>query len=393
MNEELETTREELQSVNEELITVNAELNDKINQLREINTHQRNLMDSMNSGLVFLNERLEIQLFNPIAGELLNLIHHDIGRPIHHFAANFDYAGFTEDCEFVLNTLKPINSEIWSTDGRWYVMEIYPYRTLDGDVAGLVVTFVDISEQKNMLNEIAREQHLYRTLASHLPNAVALLFDHDLRYIVVEGQALETFGMSSSSVEGKYLKDVVQEPENLEMLTHLYRATLNGESRTMELTRDDITFLVQTAPIYNEQGYIIYGLLIGIDISPRRKMELELERSAEIYRTLVEHWPDKAIFVFDHDLRYIFAGGEALRAGGFIADEIIGRTLFEVLVTERAEMYAPHYKAVFQGDRVEFTSALGERRYHNLVIPIRRNDGTILAGMVISTEIVGTDPR
>ena len=54
-NEELETSKEEIQSVNEELQTVNHELGAKVEQLNQANADLRNLFDSTQIAVVFLD--------------------------------------------------------------------------------------------------------------------------------------------------------------------------------------------------------------------------------------------------------------------------------------------------------------------------------------------------
>ena len=62
-NEELETSKEELQSVNEELITVNTELQSKIDLLTHSENDMKNILDSVNTGIIFLDTRLRDQAF------------------------------------------------------------------------------------------------------------------------------------------------------------------------------------------------------------------------------------------------------------------------------------------------------------------------------------------
>jgi two-component system, chemotaxis family, CheB/CheR fusion protein len=173
-NEELETTKEELQSINEELITVNAELNEKIDALYKAHNDQLNMLSSINIGLIFLDDRLLVRLFNPIAGSLLNLMDGDIGRPIQHFAQNFDHHNLADESERVLDTLQPFSDEVLTNDRRWFLLQIRPYRTSDEIVAGVVITFAEITEQKLMQRQLAQREYLYRTLARHLPSCPAV---------------------------------------------------------------------------------------------------------------------------------------------------------------------------------------------------------------------------
>ena len=47
-----------------------------------------------------------------------------------------------------MKNLGRIEKEVRSKSGRWYFMRILPYRTVENAVDGVVVTFVDITKQK-----------------------------------------------------------------------------------------------------------------------------------------------------------------------------------------------------------------------------------------------------
>ena len=104
-NEELETSKEELQSVNEELITVNTELQSKIDQLTHSENDMKNILDSINTGIIFLDADLRIKRFNAEATRVINLIPTDMGRPLGHISSNLKYETLSEDAGRVIDTL------------------------------------------------------------------------------------------------------------------------------------------------------------------------------------------------------------------------------------------------------------------------------------------------
>lgn len=146
--EELETSREELQSINEELSTVNQELKGKVDELAHANSDIQNLMDATAIATVFLDRELRIKRFTPPAVSLFNLIPSDINRPLDDLRSPLRYAELGNDARRVLERLVPIEREVSDASGRWYLARLLPYRTLDDDIAGVVLTFVDISERR-----------------------------------------------------------------------------------------------------------------------------------------------------------------------------------------------------------------------------------------------------
>jgi two-component system, chemotaxis family, CheB/CheR fusion protein len=56
-----------------------------------------------------------------------------------------------------LRTLKPVEKEILSSDGRWFAVRIMPYRRLDDMIDGVVITLVDITATKKLEAKLRKE--------------------------------------------------------------------------------------------------------------------------------------------------------------------------------------------------------------------------------------------
>jgi len=162
-NEELETSKEELQSVNEELVTVNTELQTKLIDLSRTNNDMNNLLAGTGIATVFVDYQLRILRFTPPVGEIINLILLDIGRPVGHIVSNLvNYDRLVADATAVLDTLTPKEEKVQTIAGRWYMMRIRPYRTLNNVIEGAVITFVDITEMKHIEEALEKATKLLR---------------------------------------------------------------------------------------------------------------------------------------------------------------------------------------------------------------------------------------
>jgi two-component system CheB/CheR fusion protein len=147
--EELETSREELQSINEELSTVNLELKSKVDELGHTNSDLHNLMGATAIATIFLDRQLRITRYTPPAVSLFNLIPSDVGRPLTDLTTQLAYPELAADELNVLRQLVPIEREVQLTDGTCYLARLLPYRTIEDHIAGVVLTFVDITERKH----------------------------------------------------------------------------------------------------------------------------------------------------------------------------------------------------------------------------------------------------
>jgi two-component system CheB/CheR fusion protein len=149
-SEELETSKEELQSMNEELQTVNNELKSKLDLISRANSDLQNLLAATDFGTLFLDSNLSIKRFTDQVRELFSITSSDEGRPITDFAHRLEYEDLVKDVRAVIAKLVPIRREIHSRNGRWYDLRMRPYRTIEDKIDGVVITFVDVTERKEM---------------------------------------------------------------------------------------------------------------------------------------------------------------------------------------------------------------------------------------------------
>lgn len=156
-NEELTTSREELQSLNEELQTVNAEQQSKMDELSRVNNDMRNLLNSTEIVTVFLDKELHIRRFTPGADKLFKLIPGDVGRPLSDIASGLLYPEMMEASREVLRTLVFSERQIAASDGRWFLVRIMPYRTLEDIIGGVVITFANITAAKSLEADLRQE--------------------------------------------------------------------------------------------------------------------------------------------------------------------------------------------------------------------------------------------
>ena len=155
-NEEMTTSREELQSLNEELQTVNAELQAKVVELTLMKNDMTNLLNSTEIATVFLDGQMKLRRFTTHATRLFKLIPSDLGRPLSDIVSDLDYPQLIADSESVLHTLIFSEKQVDTHDGHSYRVRIMPYRTQDNVIDGVVITFVDITQVKQLEAELKK---------------------------------------------------------------------------------------------------------------------------------------------------------------------------------------------------------------------------------------------
>ena len=223
-NEELESSKEELQSLNEELQTVNTELHGKIDELDSSQDDMRNLLNSTDIATVFLDPDLRVKRFTEQATRIVNLIQTDIGRPLEHMVTKLKYEGLMEDLRQVLDTLIPKEDEVLTKDGDWYLMRIKPYRKMDNQIDGVVLTFVDIDKLKKSEglglatnSELAHARKFFAGILDTLPEPI-MIVDSALNVVNVNQTYCRIFGCDSGNVEKSALYEACPGIWNFEPL-------------------------------------------------------------------------------------------------------------------------------------------------------------------------------
>ena len=157
-NEELMTSKEEMQSMNEELQTLNHELQSRVEHLSRLGNDMKNLLDSTEVATVFLDRELQVRLFTTGSNQIFKLVSADVGRPLTDFASELEYPALVENAREVLRTLVVHEQPAIARDGRWFLVRIMPYRTLENRVDGAVITFRDITVSKALEETLRASQ-------------------------------------------------------------------------------------------------------------------------------------------------------------------------------------------------------------------------------------------
>ena len=136
--------------MNEELQTLNQELQAKVDDLSSVNNDLKNLLDSSEVAILFLDAALCVRRFTAGSSRVFRLIPGDVGRPITDIASGQQSPSFADDARAVLRSLTPHEREVAGRDGRWFNVRIVPYRTLENVIDGVSVTFTDITERRRL---------------------------------------------------------------------------------------------------------------------------------------------------------------------------------------------------------------------------------------------------
>ena len=223
-------------------------------------------------------------------------------------------------------------------------------------------------------------------LLSRALNSIAdplILYDRDFR-IVMANRALEsTYRRSPGPLAGRYCYEVFYGRESVCEECHVRDLFRTGEPQMREKVirlPDGLLrhFEIHAYPVRDEEGTIVQAIEHSRDISERRTLEHRVRTSEEKYQTIVET-AREGIFIADGEARVTFANRQLAGMLGYGLEEILGRSLFD-LMDERSGAAA--------GERLK-------QRHPGLSdvyeLGFRSRDGSSLVGLVSAAPLMVND--
>jgi signal transduction histidine kinase len=99
---------------------------------------------------------MRVKLFTPRARDIFSLIPADVNRPLVDITTRLLYPNLLDDVERVLAKLQPVEHEVQTRDGAWYLVRLLPYRTTEDRIDGVVITFIDTTVRKAAAETLRR---------------------------------------------------------------------------------------------------------------------------------------------------------------------------------------------------------------------------------------------
>lgn len=213
--EELETSEEELQSINEELTTVNAELKSKVEETSKINDDLQNLITANDIGTIFVDRNIRIKRYTPRATDVFSIIPSDIGRSLLDITHRLEYDKLADDAAEAFDSLRLLERELHSTDGRWYLARFLPYRTTEDRIDGAVLSFIDITSRRAAEERLREGERRMNIVAESTRDYAIITFDDDGRVTSWNSGAQRIFGYTEAEMLG-HSGQVLFTPEDRE---------------------------------------------------------------------------------------------------------------------------------------------------------------------------------
>src|SRR5580692_9095160 len=307
-NEELMTSREELQSLNEELTALNSQLQETLERQRSTSNDLQNILDSSGVATLFLDGDLNIRFFTPAAKSLFRVIATDIGRPLADLARRINDPPLLADAGAVLAGHVPPNREVEADNGAWYTRRILPYRTQETEVAGVVITFADISERKTAERAIEAARSYSDSIINTIRQPLVVL-DEDLNVISASRAFYSTFSVEPEQTVGRQLDAIDEGRLDIAALRVFLDRLRNGEGVIedheidVELPSRGMRSLLVSALEIRDEPLATRKILLALEDITERKYAAQALEAAKQQAEQANLGKSRFLAAASHDLR------------------------------------------------------------------------------------------
>ena len=277
---------------------------------------------------------------------------------------------------------------------RWISVTAAP---LPVEGHGVVVTYNDISDKKQVEKELEEKEKRFRGFFENA-GFYGYIVSPEGNILDVNTTAIETLGYSRDELVGAPMSALYAE-ECLDEAKRLFQEwKVTGRLRNAELVvktkngeRRDIMLNVDSCR--DDSGRIVHSTSIQVDITDRKLTQKHLEK----YRNIVSSTKD-AIAFLDDNYRYsivndsyeIFSGVKRETFIGLTVTEYLGKQVFETFVK-------PNFDRCLRGEVVNYQEwfdypTLGRRFVDVAYYPYRNNEGRI-SGVIANTRDITEQKR
>jgi diguanylate cyclase (GGDEF)-like protein/PAS domain S-box-containing protein len=190
-----------------------------------------------------------------------------------------------------------------------------------------------------------------------LPEALILVFDKELRFVLSAGHALEHLGDTGVYREGESLQGTF--PAALwKLVEPLFRSALDGETRSREIWTPEQRqcLMVDVGPLRldgstggEEGANVAGGVAVVLDITARRRADLlEPKSHTGDFEEVFERAPIGTALL-DSDGRWLLVNRALCEITGYTADELIGKRFEEIVHPDDVENDLEQRRRLLEG--------------------------------------------
>jgi diguanylate cyclase (GGDEF)-like protein/PAS domain S-box-containing protein len=358
----------------------------------------RIVTDSVSLPIFYFDRAFRLRFANKPYGEYIGAAVDDLlGQPLKNFIAADaldEMMGYVERA-FAGATVsydrreRPASGEL-----RWVRITLFPDREPGRKTGGAFVVINDIEDDVRIREALKSQEAQLRLFADNIPGPIAYL-DRKLKYTFVNQAFANWVCRPQAEIYGKTPYEVMPHDVNA-FLRPIIKRALEGENVEYErigASADGKRRWMhgRIAPDLDAAGKVRGLYCTEYDIHDLKATEQALAAREEQLRLFTDNIPEPVVYV-DLDRNYMFVNDAFVSLVGISRDEIIGRSVKDVLGPEAFEFQQPFIDRAARGESVtyerETIDVNGRQRWlRNKIVPDMRFDATIKGYYIVGHDI------
>ncbi len=240
---------------------------------------------------VFFDRELRLTGYTPNAAEICRVLPHAMGQHLSDFRHQLEYPDLHADAERALVDRAAVEREVRSADGRHFLARLLPHFGSGEAVAGVVLTFVEVTALKRAAETCA---FLAAIVQSSEDSIISIDFGGKITSWNAAAERL--YGYPAREALGKPLTMLTLPEDLAQVLRNVDRIKHSKDVETFDTVRihkdgRELSLSITLSPVKNHRGEVIGVSTIARDISARRGAEAALVVSEEQFRRAIEDAP------------------------------------------------------------------------------------------------------
>ncbi len=226
------------------------------------------------------------------------------------------------------NFVRSINGEY-----KWLYVNTFPLKDNDDDIYQISVVLTDITDYKKAEEQIKKQNEFFNIVIESLTHPFYIIDVKD--YKVIMANSASNFGELTDDLTCYLLTHKRNEPCSAEHPCPLEKIKETKKPVIMEHTHYDKEgklkyYEVHGYPIFDSNGELIQIIEYNLDITERKKAEIDLKKSEEKYHGLINALQE-GVWAIDKDDHTIFVNDRMAEMLGYSVEEMTGKKVFSYM--------------------------------------------------------------
>jgi PAS domain S-box-containing protein len=385
-----------------ELERLEAEHKQDRERLQESEEKFRNIFESVNDGLIYLDKAGRILEVNEKAVQMFGGLKEElVGK---HFTMIGIFS--KENMPKLMKAFKgilsgkinPINISIKNTKGQELYLECSAsVRKTDVRPFGMIVVARDVTERKQAEDRLKTSEERLKVLFEFAPDAIYI---NDLKGNFIDGNkaAEKLTGYKREELIGKsFLKlkllsmDQIPKAAALLAKNALRKATGPDEFIMQRKDGTHVAVEISTFPVKIKKQ--IFALGIARDITERRQAEENIKQLQEYLQLQIDRMPI-GLIVWDKDFRVQTWNSSAEKIFGFTEKEARGKHPYNLIVPKEAQPHVDDiWRRLLEGDSTAHSINENVTKDNRVIhcdwsnTPLKKDDGEVMGVLSMVQDI------